>query len=175
MRGTILVICAMLLCAGVTTEGQDKSKTISLKGVERIGVVFDYSEITIEGYTLDTWLEIRQAEQPEYNALDEWENELKPAVRGKVIKYVNEKIMKKGAHLVEADDTDYVLTVKPTTVKKKGNNFCRVILSNKDGSETMEFEVNGSGGMIGTMANLWGDGFENTGNSIGRRLKKLFK
>lgn len=172
-----LIITAIVVCTAISAGAQKITSGAmpSLKGETKINIVYDYSQITIDGKKINEWLEYRQASQPDYDAKNEWENELKPALTGAFAEQVNKKIEKNGAFLAVSKDANYTLTLIPTDVKKKGNNLNICTITDKKGKELVRFEVKGSGGTFGTMANLWGDGYKDTGKAVGGILAKSFK
>ena len=175
MKKLFLMLLFAVICGSVSASNFDQNEPVSLKGETKIRLVIDYSEIKIDGKSEEDWLSYWQAEHPEYNAKDELENELKPTVQKNLVSNINDKIKKKGAYIVIDQETNFTITVVVAEVEKKGSNKCRVTITDKSGNEIKTLNVKGSGGIFGSMSNLWGDGFEETGEAIGKEIAKLFK
>lgn len=172
-----LFLTATMLVVALSTHAQKifKGEMPSLKGEKKINLVIDYSKITIDDKTVSDWLEYRQAMQPDYNAKDELEKELKPALTEAFVTNVNKKLEKCGAYLADSKDANYTLILIPYNVKKKGDNMNTCVITDKTGKEIVSIDVKGSGGTFGSMSNLWGDGYSNTGGKLGSFLAKYFK
>lgn len=175
MKKLILAVLSLSMTLGINAQKVVSGSTPSLKGEKKINLVINYSQTTIDKKDIADWLEYRQAQQPDYDAKNEWENELKPALTEAFTNNVNKKIEKQGAYLVVSPDANYTLTVYPQNVEKKGNNTNICTITDKSGKEIIRFEVKGSGGTFGSMSNLWGDGYEDTGKKVGSFLAKFFK
>lgn len=172
-----ILFIALLLIATLGAKAQivTKGDMPSLVGERKINVVFDYSQLTINQKSTTDWLQYRQADQPDYNAESELENELKPALQTAFVEQVNKKLERFGSFLVVDKNAKYTLTVYPQDVKKNGNNTTECVMTDKDGNHVVTFTVKGNGGKFGTMANLWGDGFKSVGKKVGALLVPCFK
>lgn len=176
MKKQLLFIVLLLIAVlGAKAQVVTKGDMPSLVGERKINIAFDYSQMTINSLSIADWLEYRQAEQPQYNAENELENELKPALQEAFVTAINKKLERFGTFLVSGKADSYTLTVYPQNVQKKGNNTVECVLTDKKGNHVVTFTANGSGGVFGTMANLWGDGFKATGKKVGALLVPCFK
>lgn len=172
----ILIFLVMLVSAiGADAQVVTKGDMPSLVGERKIKVVFDYSQMTINSLSIADWLEYRQTSQPQYNAENELENELKPSLVEEFVTAVNKKLARFSAFLVTSHDANYTLTVRPQNVRKNGDNVTECTITDRDGNHVVTFTVNGSGGTFGTMANLWGDGYKSVGKKVGNLLVPCFK
>ena len=51
--------------------------------------------------------------------------------------------------------------------------YCCIL--DEKGTVLVKFSVSGSGGTFGSMNNLWGDGYSDSGKSIANFVEKCFK
>ena len=175
MKKTIAIMATLFVSMTVNAQKLLQGDYPSLSGQTRINLVIDYSQMTIAKKSVADWLAFRQAEQPQYNATDELEKELKVAVQANLVKQVNDKLEKHGAFLVTDGSGNYTLTVYPKEVTRKGSNEDDCAICDKSGKCLVSFRIKGSGGIFGSMANLWGDGFKDSGKQLGMAMKKCFK
>ncbi|SET24842.1 hypothetical protein [Prevotella sp. kh1p2] len=169
-----LLLLAVVLMAAVAVNAKDEftGSFAPLAGEAKIKVVEDWNNTKIVGRQLADWLEYRQAEQPEYNAENEWENELKPQLKECLLGKANEKLEDMGLFLSETGETKFVMTVHPVSVEKKGNQVVEfTVREASTQKEVVKFTINGKGGTFGSMSNLWGDGFKDTGKKLANLLK----
>ena len=77
--------------------------------------------------------------------------------------------------ILEGSLPKYTLVVRPLAVSKKGcnNNECSIL--DESGNVLVKFSASGSGGVFGSMANLWGDGYADSGKEIASFVAKCFK
>lgn len=175
MRKILLFLIVIMVTLTVGAQKILEGTKPSLKGVNKIRLKIDFSETKIANKTVADWLEYRQASQPKYNAKNELENELKPAVQEKVIKSLNNKLSKKGAFVTLNSNAKYTLLVKPVSVSMKGDNTNDCYILDEFGNILVKFHISGSGGHWGTMSNLWGDGYEDSAKSIASFVVKCFE
>lgn len=175
MKKMVLALASLFMVLTASAQKNVEGSFPSLKGVKKINLVVDYSEMQIDNKTVADWLEYRQAEQPKYDANKELDSELKPTVVEKLTDEINSKLKKSGAYVVTNNSADYTLRVKPISVAKKGNNTNECAILDKEGNVLVKFEIKGSGGTFGSMANLWGDGYEDTGKKLGGVVAKCMK
>lgn len=175
MKKIVVMMAALFVTMTASAQKLLEGDYPSLSGQKRINLVIDYSQMKIAKMSVTDWLAYRQAEQPEYNAKDELEKELKVAVQENLVKRVNEKLVKYGAFLVTDNSAYYTLTVYPKDVAKKGNNEDDCTICDKSGKRLVSFQIKGSGGTFGSMGNLWGDGFKDSGRQLAKAMEKCFK
>lgn len=173
-----LFLFIMIAMVGMTANAQ---KTLegsfpNLAGQRKIDFSVDYSQMTIDNKSIHEWLEFRQAQQPDYDAQHELDEELKPQIQDNIVEQVNKKLDKKGIFLAKTDECQYAIVAMPQNVAKKGNNVTKFLLKEKaTGNTVAVVEVKGDGGTFGSMSNLWGDGFKDTGKKFGAFIAKLIK
>lgn len=173
-RFFMLGIFSCLFCAAAIAGGKDVNLTF-LKGEKAIGYVVDWSQLTIDGMSKADWIEKRQADQPDFDANKEYEEELLPSVK-KMFESANDKIKKTGLYFVSGTGKKYTFYFYPQNIKKKGDNNINCIVKETATGETMvEFNLEGEGGTWGSMGNLWGDGFNDAGEQLGKIIKKGIK
>lgn len=175
MKKIVIMIAVLFTTMAANAQKVLEGAFPSLKGQTKINLVIDYSEIKIAGKSESDWLGYRQTEQPDYNAKDELEKDLKPTVQENLVEQTNEKLKKFNAFLVTDNSGEYTLKVTPKDVAKKGNNIDVCSILDKDGKVLVKFQIKGSGGTFGTMNNLWGDGFKDSGKQLGNAMVKCFK
>ncbi len=176
MKKIISLAAALLLTLCVNAQKVIfEGKAPSLKGEKKLNLVVDFSEMTIDDKNVADWLKARQAEQPEYDAKNELENELKPSVLEHVVDGVNSKLKSAKAYVVVNAKTDYTVVVKPLQIRRKGTNVNKCSVVDKNGNTLVVFEVKGKGGTFGSMANLWGDGYKDSGKNLGKILADYVK
>lgn len=175
MKKTLLALFLLVFTMSAEAQTIIRGALPSLTGEVKINFVIDCSRWTIDNKQESDWLEFRQATQPEYDAHKELENELKPALASAFADNVNTRIGKSGAYLAITKDAHYTLTLIPLTVSRKGDNTNECTITDQQGRELVCFTVEGSGGVFGTMANLWGDGYKSTGKKVGKLLTRCFK
>lgn len=162
----------LVLAASASAKDEFTGSFAPLAGEAKIKVVEDWNNTKIVGRQLADWLEYRQAEQPEYDAENEWENELKPQLKESLLGKANEKLEDMGLFLSETVESKFVMTVHPVSVEKKGNQVVEfTVREASTQKEVVKFTLNGKGGTFGSMSNLWGDGFKDTG----KKLANLFR
>ncbi len=148
----------------------------ALKGMASMQVVEDLSKITISGLDIDHWLKFRQAEQPDYNAKNEWENELRPSFRAVFVPFANEALIKVPFVLSEDIQTDTILVMEPHEVNRNGD--CNIVcyVRRKGSTDNLvTFYIQSRGGVFGSMSNLWGDGLKSAGKRFGKFLVNKLK
>lgn len=176
MKKIISLAAALLLTLCVNAQKVIfEGKAPSLKGEKKINLVVDFSEMTIDDKNVADWLKARQAEQPDYDAKNELENELKPSILEHVVDGVNSKLKSAKAYVAVNTKTDYTVVVKPLQIKRKGTNVNKCSVVDKNGNTLVAFEVKGKGGTFGSMANLFGDGYKDSGKNLGKILASYVK
>lgn len=174
MRKVLFLLASMFIALSAEAQKIMEGSAPSLKGETKINLKIDFSETKIENKSFAEWLEYRQAEQPRYNAEDELEKELKPTLTDNIIKALNKKLEKKGAYVTLNGSAKYTLMVYPLSISKKGKNTNTCCLLNEAGTVLVKFSVSGSGGTFGSMSNLWGDGYRDSGKKIATFVGKCF-
>jgi len=143
-----------------------------LKSVRKLHFQEDWTQVEINGMTVDEWLDYRQATQPEWDADHEWEYELKPRAK-ETLMTANEAFERTGILLTTSATASHTLVFRPLSVDRKGNQVDEcVVRDNQTGRDVVTFYVVGKGGTFGSMSNLWGDGFRSAGKRLARMLKR---
>ncbi len=175
MKKVLMMLAIMLVTLTANAQRIIEGTFPSLKGQTKINLVIDYSNLVIANMSIRDWLECRQAEQPDYSAVNELEKELKPTVQEKLVEQINKKLQKRNAYIVTNNSAEYTLNVAPHDVAKKGNNKNECSILDKEGKVLVKFVVSGKGGTFGSMSNLWGDGYKDSGKKLGGILADCFK
>ena len=146
MRKVLFLLALMFVALSAGAQKVMEGTAPSLKGETKINVKIDFSETKIENKSIAEWLEYRQAEQPDYSA-----------------------------YVTLNGSAKYTLMVYPVSISKKGKNTNMCSLLDENGTALVKFSVSGSGGTFGSMANLWGDGYGDSGKKIASFVEKCFK
>lgn len=171
MRKTIFLIILCFINT-VSTWGADKISFTFLKGEQAVSYIVDWTNLKIAGFSPKNWLEIRQTEQPEYNAQYEYENQLMPRIND-FISNANDQLEKVGLFLSSEKGRKYTVYLRPQNIERKGNNSIECsFVETTTGKVLAEFVVNGKGGTFGSMSNLWGDGMKSAGKKFGKTVCK---
>lgn len=171
------LLLLLLVLTTLPTYGQKilEGSLPSLVGETKINVELDLTEARIDNKAIPDWLEYRQSEQPEYNAKQELETEFIPTIKGEILKAVNDKLDRYGAFAITNGSAKYTLLICPVSITKKGSNknVCSILDENR--KVLVKFAASGSGGHVGSMDNLFGDGYESSGKKIASFVAKCFK
>lgn len=175
MKKGLLFVATLLLTLNVDAQKVVDGSIPSLKGENKINLKIDFSETLIDNKSIEDWLEYRQATQPKDDAKKELESELKPVAKQKLTDILNDKFQKNGVFFTNNNNAKYTLIVKPVNVSMKGNNTNECSIIDDANKVLVKFQVVGSGGRLGSMRNLWGDGYDDTAKKIASFIKKCFK
>ena len=129
-------------------------------------IKWDFSNTLFEKkYSEQEWAELKGAE--------EWDKAKKEAM-DVIIENVNDMLKKEQVYVVKnSDRANYVITIFPKTLDRKGNNKSEYVLTNiKDGSEEGRILIKGDGGHWGDLGNLLGDGYEEAARKLGKYIRK---
>ena len=180
-----LIVLSLLMLVATTSFAQGlfeqdvvvvEGSFAPLMGVSKIQVEEDWEETTIEGMSQAAWLEFRKIEQPEFNPQYELENELKPQLSIMLLPAANDKLRTIGRFLTNASESDILMTIHPVNITKKGNCYLNITIRDKmNGQQIVKFSIEGKGGIFGSMANLWSDGFKSAGKRLGKLLVKQLR
>lgn len=167
-----MLLLMMCFIATISIWGADKVSFAFLKGEQGVSYVVDWKNLTIAGFSPKNWLEVRQTEQPEYNAKNEYENELKPRIND-FISNANKQLENVGLFLSNDKGRKYTVYIRPGNITRKGDNTIEcTFVETASGKVMAEFVVNGKGGTLGSMSNLWGDGMKSAGKKFGKVVCK---
>lgn len=170
----MMMVAAFLLSVVSAFAGENVDLS-ALKGEQKINFVVDWADLTIDRKPVPNWLEVRQADQPDWDAKKELNEELKPRVDD-LVEAANKKLSSCNLYLSKDKSCKYTLVLKPQNVSKKGDNIIKCEVKTTSGKKTIaEFSIAGKGGMFGSMSNLWGDGFKDSGKKLGNFIKKALK
>ena len=100
---------------------------IFLKGQDKLNVVFDYSELIIQGFTENIFLETKDKDW-----VDRWEEAKQSSFFNHFLEYLNKNVEKQ--HLLCGDypESQYQATVRVLTIKKKSEIECEVYFTKTD-------------------------------------------
>jgi len=129
-------------------------------------IKWDFTNTVFEKkYNEQEWTELKGTE--------EWDNAKKEAM-DLIIENVNEMLKKEQVYVVkESERANYVITIFPLTLDKKGNNKSEYVLTDIKGkNEEGRILIKGDGGHWGNLANLLGDGYEEAARKLGKYIRK---
>ena len=170
VRAALLLFLFFLV--SVASRGAGKTSFAFLKGEHAISYVVDWKGLTIAGFSPKDWVNVRQTEQPEYNAQYELENQLKTRIND-FIASANKQLTNVSLFLTSEKGRKYTLYIQPKNIERKGNNYIECsIKETATGKVMAEFVVSGKGGTFGSMSNLWGDGMKSAGKKFGKTVCK---
>jgi len=179
MKKNLFATALLLVLCTLTMQAQKKyvfdkveGTPAELKGVKELSYEADWSQVIVEGMTPKEWIVKRQDEQPEYDAQNEWDNELVPRIKY-MRSTVNDKLKKTGRRVTIAADRPYTLVLTPLEISRKGDMVVKCTIKHTGGEPVAHFYVKGNGGTFGSMSNLWGDGFESAGKRLAAVLKEI--
>lgn len=176
MMKNTLILLTVFLFAGMTARAGGEDGLRLLKGQSVVNVEIDWSELTIIGLPVKDWLSYRQTDQPQYDATAEWENDLKPRVYDFLSKANDEMGNISPKFIKGRDDSKYTLRLCPISFDKNGNcNIGFKLIDTQTQDVVSEFYISGKGDEIGSMSNLWGDGFKNVGKKFATLVKGAIK
>lgn len=145
-------------------------------GARKTNLVIDWSKVKIAGKDAEDWIKYRQDSKPEIDARIELEDQLKPILHQKFIPNCNKKTYKRNFILVRNKVTPYTLTITPLEIDAKGYNTCEYEFTDTEsGKSLLKMIMKSRGGLIGSISNLWGDGFEDAGDRFGDYLDSHLK
>ena len=183
MKKLLLFLFVCLSSQLVYSQGIDfyslkTNGTLALPESEKfLAVNFDFSKALIDE-------KLNEAEWAALNGEDKWE-EAKQEALDRIVKLMNDKMSKSRITFVQERltktensifKTNYTLYIIPYTYSKKGNNKSLfVIKNNKTGEELGSVAAIGYGGSFGSLGNLLGDGYENSGPTVAKKIAKKNK
>ncbi len=175
MKKYLISLLSLLLCTTAWAGNKVTIDLTCLNGQTMINFDLDWSQLKVKSMSIDDWVAFRQAEQPEYDALEELEKQCKPQVK-ELTQKVNKKLEKIPLALAKKEGCKYTLRIVPLNIDNKGNNELQcTIVENESQKIIADFVVKGEGGHWGSMSNLWGDGFEHAGETLGNLIYKAIK
>ena len=170
------IIASMLMLSVFVMNARDnivvEGTFMNIPRVSKFNVEIDWTNTYINGLTPDEWIRYRNAEQPAYDAEQEYQNELKPRWMD-MVTACNEKLNKKNMFLLpDAPEQEYTLIVSPQKIDRRGNLEAYCYIVNSNDKVLVKFALTGKGGIFGTMSNLWGDGFKSAGKNLAKIILK---
>ncbi|MCH4148332.1 MAG: hypothetical protein LKF33_07880 [Prevotella sp.] len=173
MKKFILMTTALLMALTVNAQDQMEGNLSEIAGQKRLNVVEDWSQIKICDMDLEAWYKFRNTEQPDYNAQNEYKDELQPRLKDDMLTEANKRLNKKQLYLTRESELKYTLVITPLNINKKGDQTVKcTVKETKSGRQVASFTLIGNGGTFGSMSNLWGDGFRSSGQKLAKVLLK---
>lgn len=135
---------------------------------------FDFSETVFE----------KKYNEKDWNLVvgkEEWE-EAKQEALERIVKMMNEKMT--GSRIIFVTDemiesgnynivSNYTLFILPVKLNKKGKNYSNFVLKcNATGEVLGTAETAGGGAHFGSLGNMLGDGYENSGPAVAKIIRK---
>lgn len=172
----ILFLLLSLVVINASAEDELPSEAFApLKNIHRVDVEVDWSSLKIDSLNQEEWIEIRQKENPKYDAKVELEKQLKTQLFSCGIPRANELLFNYNLKFVRHQDTSISIIIIPLTITK-GKWECEFKFVKNDTKDIfVQFNLNGSTTVIGSLQRRWEAIFNDVGNSLGKYLKKKLK
>ena len=167
-----IILFSMFMLLSMASYSQKVTGTFSLPESEKfLDLKWDWSKAVIDKkLTEQEWATVVGEKT--------WE-EAKQEALHLIAREMNEKLVNSRIMIVSPENdtkTAYTLYITPLEYEKKGNNESRYILvDNKTGEQIGMCETYGTGGKIGSVGNLLGDGYEEAARRIAGVLRKYNK
>ncbi|MDR1120966.1 MAG: hypothetical protein LBM08_08615 [Dysgonamonadaceae bacterium] len=140
-----------------------------LKGETKLNIVFDYSNLKIEGRSEEYYIEKNGIKWKE-----NWDN-AKNEFFEKFVRNVNLKLIEKEKQLRCGNflDSKYQATVRVLELDNDKDMDAEIIIAQMDNNQILaRLTLTGKAGSFGTMTNLVGDAMKDAGEKIGKLLVK---
>jgi hypothetical protein len=173
----ILFFLLSLVVTNIYAQDELPSEAFSpLKNIHRIDVVVDWSSLKIDSLTQEEWIEIRQKENPKYDARIELDKQLKPQLFSCCIPRVNTLLVKYNLKFVRFQDTPISIIIIPLHISKNGKWECEFRFQKTETKEVFaQFNLDGRASAMGSLQTKWETIFINVGDHLGQYLKKQLK
>lgn len=176
MKRILFLLLSLLIINAYAGDELPSEAFIPLKNIHRIDVEVDWSSLKIDSLSQEEWIEMRQKENPKYDAKVELEKQLKPQLISCGIPKANEQLVEYNLKFVRYQDTSISIIIIPLTINKKGKWECEFKFVKNDTKEKFaRFHLSGSAHSLGSLQTKWETIYGNVGYSLGRFLKKKIK
>ncbi|MDL2231457.1 hypothetical protein LJB85_01810 [Porphyromonadaceae bacterium OttesenSCG-928-L07] len=164
-----LLFAIMIVLCFTGAQAQKKSWNF-LKGEKALNVLLDYSEAQMDYRDAESFFELKNAKDPDYQ--EKYESE----TLVKFVRSVNKSLTSGIAVVFDSKNANYLLTIKVVSVDRNGNINATILISKMDTAETLaQFSAKVEGGHFGSFANLSKDGMNNLGTYVGKYISKKMK
>ena len=166
------ILLSLFMLVSIACFSQKVTGTFSLPESEKfLDLKWDWSKAVIDK-------KLNEKEWATVVGEKTWE-EAKQEALLLIAREMNEKLANSRIMIVSPENdtkTAYTLYITPLSYKKKGDNVSQYILvDNKKGEQMGMCETYGTGGKIGSVGNLLGDGYEEAARRIAGVLRKYNK
>lgn len=177
MRRILFLLLSFVLMNASAENELPSEVFVPLKNIHRIDVEVDWSSLKIDSLSQEEWVEIRQKENPKYDAKIELEKQLKTQLFSCGIPKANEQLFNYNLKFVRHQDTSISMIIIPLSINKKGKWECEFKFVKNDTKEIFaQFQLNGSNASSGwALQWTWEAVFTGVGKSLGKYLKKKLK
>lgn len=173
----LLILILFLIEASVSCFSQTVNGDFTIPLTDKYVVLkFDCSKTVFENkYNETDWGLIV--------GVEEWAKAKKEAL-ARIVGMMNEKMKKTRIIMVVEDPSstisttksNYTLYIMPFTLNRKGKNKSNFILKENSTGNVLGFtSVKGGGGHFGSLANLLGDGYEDSAPDVAKLIEKYNK
>lgn len=174
------ILFLMLSFVVINASAQDEllsEEFVPLKNIHRIDVEVDWSSLMIDSLSQEEWIEIRQKENPKYDAKVELEKQLKTQLFSCGIPKANEQLFNYNLKFVRYQDTSISIIIIPLSINKRAKWECEFKFVKNDTKDIFaQFHLNGSASTSSfSLQSRWETIFNSVGNSLGKYLKKKLK
>lgn len=175
MRRTLFLLLSLMITNVYAEDELPSEAFIPLKNVHRIDVVVDWSSLRIDTLTQEEWIEIRQKENPKYDARIELDKQLKPQLFSWCIPNVNSYLTQFNLKFVRFQDTPISIIIIPLHINNK-NWECHFKFQINETKEVFaQFNLNGKAPAVGSLQGKWEYIFANVGKELGQYLEIKLK
>lgn len=176
MRRILFLLLSLFVLNAYAEDELPSEALIPLKNIHRIDVEVDWSSLKIDSLSQEEWIELRQKENPKYDAKIELDKQLKTQLFSCGIPKANEQLVKYNLKFVRYQDTSISIIIIPLAISKKGKWECEFKFVKNDTKDNFaQFNLNGSASSLGSLQTRWETIFGNVGYSLGQFLKKKLK
>ena len=170
MRRLSVLAVSLFLVVGASAQKLKEGDLSFLKGENKLHVVFDYSDLKIEGKKETVFLEKKG---------DKWAtdwNNAKSEFFEKFTKNANMVLIDKDLDLRIGNfpDAKYQITIKVLTLDDDWDMTTEVYFA-KDSKILAVVDLKGSAGKFGSPTNLTGDAMKDAGTRFGKFISKKIK
>ena len=146
----------------------------ALAGQERVRVDFDFSDVMIDGMTLENFLELGVVDD-DFKDWNDFVNFIKrrflAGINSDTYKFVEGMVFFTGE-----SETDFSIRVSPAMMNIDGKYIINYsLVDNATGEVLGTAYQTGDGGTFGSFSNLQGDGFEEAAEAFKKFLNKQLK
>lgn len=177
MRRILFLLLSFVVINASAQDELLSEEFVPLKNIHRIDVEVDWSSLMIDSLSQEEWIEIRQKENPMYDAKVELEKQLKTQLFSCGIPRANKHLLNYNLKFVRYQDTSISIIIIPLSINKRKWECEFKFVKNDTKDIFAQFHLNGSAALSSSFSlqYRWETIFNSVGNSLGKYLKKKLK